>query len=493
MKIALVFPHQLYKNNPAVNNVDEILLIEDHLYFSQYKFHKQKLVLHRASMKYYQNYLQQKDQQVRYIECNDHESLQSIFEDLEFGGADTIIYTDTTDYNLEKSIQKACDSFNVKCDKKQTPAFLTSLEELEEILPKGKEGYYMATFYKKQRKRLDVLMDNGEPEGGKWSYDDENRKKLPKDHETPEIYIPQKNEYLKEALEHVEKEFTDNYGSLENFIYPITHYQAEKWLDDFLEHRMTLFGDYEDALHSDEKYIYHSLLTPALNTGLLTPEYVLNRTFEMHQKHNYPLNCLEGFVRQIIGWREFMRGIYEFEGVFERTNNHWNHDRKIPKSFWDGTTGIKPVDDVIKKVLNNGYNHHIERLMVMGNFMLLCEFDPDEIYRWFMEMYIDAYDWVMVPNVYGMTQYADGGLITTKPYISSSNYIRKMSNYGKDDWCETWDALYWRFIKVHEEEFSNNQRMGMMISLLNRMDKDTLQNHLDKAESFLKSIMLRDS
>ena len=169
-------------------------------------------------------------------------------------------------------------------------------------------------------------------------------------------------------------------------------------------------------------------------------------------------------------------------------NNHWNYDRKIPESFWKGDTGIPPVDNVIKKALKNAYNHHIERLMIMGNFMLLCEFDPDEIYRWFMELYIDAYDWVMVPNVYGMTQYADGGLITTKPYASSSNYVKKMSDFGKGDWAEIWDGLYWRFMKVHEEEFSQNQRMSMMVSLLNRMDKDKLNHHLDVAEKFLESL-----
>lgn len=488
MKCTLVFPHQLYKNNPAVGYTDKVYLIEDPLFFTQYKFHKKKLVLHRASMKYYQNQIEQNGHEIEYIEHHHYKNLRLLIKDLKSQGAKSIIYTDPTDFLLSKRLKAAGKEFNVALEEKETPNFLTKKGELEALITKNKSGYFMASFYKKQRKRLNLLMDGDEPQGGQWSFDDENRKKLPKGHQTPEIYKPQINDYVKEAIDYVEEHFSNNYGETTDFIYPVTHYQAEKWLDDFLENRMEKFGDFEDAIHTDESFMYHSLLTPALNIGLLTPEFVIERTMELHQKKSYPINCLEGFIRQIIGWREFMRGIYELEGVFERTNNHWNHSRDIPESFWTGNTGIQPVDDTIKKVLKNAYNHHIERLMVMGNFMLLCEFNPDQIYQWFMEMYIDAYDWVMVPNVYGMTQYADGGLITTKPYISSSNYIKKMSNYGKADWCEIWDALYWRFMKVHEEEFSKNQRMGMMVSLLDRMDKEKLEAHLNTAEDFLNNL-----
>ena len=183
-----------------------------------------------------------------------------------------------------------------------------------------------------------------------------------------------------------------------------------------------------------------------------------------------------------------MRGIYEREGVFQRTNNHFRYQRPLPPSFWTGSTGIEPIDDVILKVLRHGYCHHIERLMILGNFMLLCEFDPDTVYQWFMELFIDAYDWVMVPNVYGMTQYADGGLLSTKPYISGSNYLLKMSDYKKGDWCKTWDALYWRFIHVHKQEFAKNQRMTMMVRLLEKMDPKKLDDHLETAERFLEEL-----
>jgi deoxyribodipyrimidine photolyase-related protein len=225
-----------------------------------------------------------------------------------------------------------------------------------------------------------------------------------------------------------------------------------------------------------------------LNIGLLSPSQIIDKAIAYARDHDIPVNSLEGFVRQILGWREYIRAVYTAKGTTERKKNYWSHQRKIPPSFWSGTTGIVPVDDAIKRLLSTGYNHHIERLMVLGNFMLLCEFDPDEVYKWFMEMYIDSYDWVMVPNVYGMSQYADGGMMSTKPYISGSNYIMKMSNYAKGEWSEIWDALFWRFIYKHKEMFAKNPRMSMMAVQVNKMDEEKLKQHLNRAEMFLSSL-----
>ena len=191
-----------------------------------------------------------------------------------------------------------------------------------------------------------------------------------------------------------------------------------------------------------------------LNIGLLTPQQVLDRTFEFSRTHTVPLASLEGFIRQVIGWREFMYCIYHAVGETQRRGNFWDCQRDLPASFYSADTGIPPVDRVIRRVMDLAYCHHIERLMVLGNFMLLCEVRPEQVYQWFMELFIDAYDWVMVPNVYGMSQYADGGLITTKPYISSSNYIRKMSDFSRGPWCAIWDGLFWRFVSRHKEVFA---------------------------------------
>ena len=225
-----------------------------------------------------------------------------------------------------------------------------------------------------------------------------------------------------------------------------------------------------------------------LNVGLLTPKEIIDQAITFASENKIPLNSCEGFIRQILGWREFIRGVYEVKGTKERTTNYWKFKRKIPASFWEGTTGIPPIDNTIKKVLATGYCHHIERLMVLGNFMLLCEFDPDEVYRWFMELFIDAYDWVMVPNVYGMSQFADGGLMATKPYISGSNYLMKMSDYQKGDWQPIWDGLFWRFMHSHRDFFLKNPRLGMLIKTFDKMPIAKQIVHINNAEAFLKML-----
>ena len=214
----------------------------------------------------------------------------------------------------------------------------------------------------------------------------------------------------------------------------------------------------------------------------------MNQTLIFAKKNNIPLNSLEGFIRQIIGWREFMHGMYLYKGRFSRTQNFFNFNRKIPKSFYDGTTGIPPIDETIQKVLKNDYCHHIERLMILGNFMLLCEFDPKEVYRWFMELFIDAYDWVMVPNIYGMSQFADGGTFATKPYLSGSNYIKKMSDYQLGDWDEICDALFWSFVNKQKEFFKTNPRVSMMYYSLQKMDEEKKERHFKNAQQFLEDL-----
>lgn len=497
-EISLIFPHQLFRNHPAIDKSRKIYLIEDPLFFRDSKyplaFHKKKLVFHRASMKAYEKYLLDKGYEVVYLNyaCFGKDIrtnyLAAIFNKVK---VNSFHYADVTDFILEKRLQKLSKSIDKPIFKYDSPMFLTNEKIFRDFFSKQKT-YLMASFYIEQRKRLNILIDNNKPVGGKWSFDDENRKKLPADIRIPKIKFPEQSEFVIEAIEYVEKYFHDNPGSSLDFQYPVTFEQADEWLDDFLNNRLRLFGDYEDAIDKNEKYLFHSLLTPMLNSGLLIPSDVLNQTIKMSKKRNIPLNSLEGFIRQIIGWREYIRAIYVLEGVKQRTTNYFGFQKKMPRAFYDATTGVKPVDCVISNVLDNAYSHHIERLMILGNFMLLCEIDPDEVYRWFMEMYIDAYDWVMVPNVYGMSQYADGGLICTKPYISSSNYIRKMSNFEKGDWCDIWDSLFWRFIYKHKKVFEKNPRMSMMVVQLNRMEKEKLKRHLKTADSFLKKLFNND-
>ncbi len=400
-----------------------------------------------------------------------------------------LIVAEPNDFLLEKRLNRFCGQLDIPCEFLPSPAFINAPDENQEYRA-GKKRWFMADFYKFQRRRLDILIEDDQPVGGKWSFDEENRKKVPKEllSEIPALLKLKNDELDDEAKASIEERFADNPGSLDQLFYPTSHADARKWLKHFLKHRLTDFGVYEDAVVQGESWLWHSVLTPSLNTGLLTPNEVVKETLTFAKKNEVPLNSLEGFLRQIIGWREFIRATYQDLGVPMRTTNHWNHHRKIPASFYDGSTGILPIDDTIERILQTGYCHHIERLMVLGGFMFLCEFDPDEIYRWFMEMFIDSYDWVMVPNAYAMSQHADGGMITTKPYFSGSSYIRKMSHYKVGPWCEIWDGLYWRWIWNHSDELAKNPRWAMMCSMAKKMDNDKRKTHLQNAEKYLKSL-----
>jgi deoxyribodipyrimidine photolyase-related protein len=330
----------------------------------------------------------------------------------------------------------------------------------------------MQHFYERQRRRLDLLMDGDRPVGGRWSYDTENRKRLPRDIELPAMPQSTRSEHVKEAVARCEREFPDNPGDLATYHWPTTHRQAETWLNRFLEDRFDRFGPYEDAIASDEPWLFHSVLSPLLNIGLLDPRHVVERAVAHATEHEVDLPSLEGFVRQVIGWREYMRASYVVHGRAMRTRNLLGLTRELDPGWWDGTTGLDPVDKVVRRVLRHGYAHHIERLMVLGNAMLLLRTDPDEVYEWFMTFFVDAYDWVMVPNVYAMSQFATGALVTTKPYVSGSNYLRKMSDFPPEGWTEVWDALYWQFVADHRNGFAANPRSSMAVRTYDRMKDD---------------------
>lgn len=483
----LIFPHQLFEFNPAIGENRVIYLIEEYLFFKQFKFHKQKLILHRASMKFYFDFLKSKNLVADYIESQSELSdIRALITYLARLGIKKIHYVEVIDDWLEKRIRKRSDKYGISLVKYPSPNFFNTKYELKNYFS-GKNKFHQTDFYIKQRKKLKILLDeNGSPISGRWTLDKENRLKYPKNKKPPKITFPELNKYYYEAIKYVEKNFSENYGEINrSIIYPITFKECKNWLNEFLEKRLYDFGPYQDAIVVEEHFLNHSVLSPIMNIGLLNPDYVVEKVLSHSVQKSIPLNSLEGFIRQVIGWREFVRGIYEFAGVIQRTKNFWNFSKKIPDDFWKGSTGIDPVDTVIKKVLKTGYCHHIERLMVIGNFLLLCEFNPDEVYRWFMEMFIDAYDWVMVPNVYGMSQFADGGLMSTKPYISGSNYLIKMGNFKKGDWQIIWDGLFWRFLDKHRDFFLSNPRMKVLIKSFDNMPAEKKNALLKVAEEYL--------
>ena len=487
--INLIFPNQLFEDHPLLKNKGDFYLIEEHLFFKEFKFHKQKIAFHRASMKFFQTYLEKNGAKVIYIESGDDlADIRNFQTEIKKENITEINVISPSDDWLERRLKKVTE--NIQLHIFDSPQFINNKNDLADFFTAEKKFYFQTAFYKQERIRFHILMTkDGKPEGEKWTFDVENRKKYPKNQAPPFIHFPETSEFWKEAINYTEEKFKNNPGEIsENPLYPISHQESEIWLDQFLDYRFHDFGVYEDAIVQKESYLNHSILSPLINSGLLQPIEVVNKTLIFAQKNKIPLNSLEGFIRQIIGWREFIHGMYLYKGRFSRTQNFFNFTRKIPKSFYDGTTGILPIDETIKKVLKTGYCHHIERLMILGNFMLLCEFDPKEVYKWFMEMFIDAYDWVMVPNIYGMSQFADGGTFATKPYLSGSNYLKKMSDYPSGDWEKIWDGLFWRFVGIQEEFFKKNPRVSMMHYSFQKMDEDKKKTHLNNANEFLKSL-----
>jgi deoxyribodipyrimidine photolyase-related protein len=459
MKIFLVYPHQLFANTDCLRN-KKVLLIEEPLFFTLYPFHIQKLVLHRASMKYYFEYLLSQNIDVEYFE---DESYLDIFKN-----NDMTLY-DVVDYWLFKKISSHFKNLTILAN----PNFL-NVEDTNR---------FFNSYYINRRKELNLFIENGKPYGGKWSFDSDNRKKIPKNISLP-LSLVYENIFVDEAKEYCKK--FKSVGECEIFYYPITFDEAKANLIYFLKNKFEKYGDYQDAIVASENFLFHSNISSALNIGLLDLHDVIHQIV----KFDSPYNSKEGFIRQIIGWREFMLTVYKKSHVQLRTTNFFGFTNKISKKLFNGKSELTPFDDAVKKLHKTSYNHHIERLMILGNLFVLLEINPDDVYEFFMANYIDAYDWVMVGNVYGMSGYSDGGTITTKPYISSSNYIIKMSNdYKKSDsWCKIWDGLYWKFLDKYSYIFDENPRMKMQIALLHKMDATKLNTHKNIANEFIKSL-----
>jgi len=500
-RVGLVFPSQLFQRAPILDcAIDLLLLLEDELFFAddiyRLHFHKQKLAYHRSCIDHYILQLADIGQPAEKIGYDATESCLSrvialIVErkpKFDLQQLELICYR-PSDFILEKRLNRLVDQQGCSIQWIDNPSFLNT-EEDNRVWRSNHKRWFMADFYKDQRRRLDLLLQDGQPVGGQWSFDHDNRKKITKAavKDIPELAYAKNDAIDRQAVQSIEQQFEGHYGRLDEIIYPTTHEAAENWLNDFLVQRFAKFGEYEDAIVPDQTWLYHSVLSPMLNTGLLTPNEVVSAALSYAKAHAVALNSIEGFIRQIIGWREFIRATYDESSVFMRNQNVWHHHRAMPTAFYDATTGIVPVDNCIERVMDTAYCHHIERLMVLGGFMFLCEIDPEDIYRWFMEFFIDAYDWVMVPNIFCMSQNAAGNFMTSKPYFSGSNYILKMSNYPKGDWCQIWDGLFWRWIDKHQGSLKGNPRWSMMIAQLNKMAPEKRESHLRIANDYLTQL-----
>ncbi|MDI9633475.1 MAG: cryptochrome/photolyase family protein [Methanolinea sp.] len=486
--VTLVLPHQLFAGSPALSPGRDVVLVEDPWFFRRLRFCAQKLVFHRASMRAYRDALEGNGYHVKYIDSAAAGTTSDYLRDLARAGVREIHLCDPVERGLAREIAEACSVAGIRAVVHETPMFLCDEEYVHSVFG-AMERYSLTPFYIAQRKRLGILVgEDGRPAGGRWTFDVYNREPLPAGTGVPRPWTPRRNAYVGEAIEYVRENFPGAPGDTSGFCWPVTHDDAERWFRDFLSRRLALFGPYQDAISREETFLFHSAASPLLNCGLLSPRHVVEWTLSHAREEDVPLASLEGFVRQVVGWREFVRGVYEVAGERQRAANVLGHSRDIPPSFWTGRTGIDPVDTVVRRVLAHGYCHHIERLMVLGNFMLLCGFSPRSVYEWFSALFIDAYDWVMVPNVFGMSQFADGGLMSTKPYVSGSRYLLRMSDFSRGDWCEVWDALFWRFAWVHRDLLSKNPRFAPLASRAARMPGEVRAALLGRAEEFLATL-----
>ncbi len=465
--------------------------------------HIQKIVGFFAAMREFYSHLKEKGHQVVYYEIDAKENKQDLVENIQQlinkYEIECFEYQLPDEYRLDQQLKNFCKQTKIKTKAVDTEHFYTSRKDLQKFY-EGKKEMVMEYFYRDMRKKHGILMQNAKnPEGGKWNFDKSNRKKWKGQPE-----IPHEKGFRKDVssiLKQIEKQNIQSIGKIEakNFNWPTSRNDALKVLRHFCENLLMHFGDYQDALHTQEKYLFHSRLSFALNTKMLSPQEVILKAVDAYYANAEAIDIsqIEGFVRQILGWREYMRGIYWKEMPGYRRSNKLDNQNRLPDFYWTGKTKMNCLHHAISQSLENAYAHHIQRLMITGNFALLNQTHPDAVEAWYLGIYIDAIEWVEMPNTRGMSQFADGGIVATKPYVSSGSYINKMSNYCKN--CKydvnsktgenacPFNSLYWNFLAEKQEYFKDNQRMNMMLSVLNKMQPETLKNHQKRAQDILKN------
>ncbi len=485
----------------TVNNEYTFVMIESREEGSYAPHHIQKVVGIFSAMRQFAHSLKSQGHQLHYhkildsTEANLRTVLASIAHQY---GTERIELQEPDEWRLREDLEQLKDE-GFKITWCSSEHFISTRKEFQELF-EGKKTFLMETFYRALRRRTGILMDMGQPAGGKWNYDAQNRKKLPKNHLPPPPFVPSTDvsAELKDAL----AAQLPTIGKLKNpkhFYWPTTPTQAWEIFDHWLQYGLPSFGDYQDALTTKSWSLYHSRISFALNTKMIQPLDVCQRV-EAHYRANpeVPLNAVEGFIRQILGWREFMRCVYWHRMPEFADENFFGFDRKLPQWFWNGETKMKCLSHTIGQSLNHGYAHHIQRLMVTGNFTLLAGIDPDEVDLWYLGIYIDAFEWVEITNTRGMSQYADGGWIATKPYVSSANYMKKMGDYcdqcfynpktkTEDDSCP-FNALYWNFFDSQRDKLQSNFRLGMVYRTYDKMNADVKAGIREKAQSLLDNI-----
>ena len=500
-RLVLVLGDQLTDRIAALREADPggdvVVMAEVADEASYVRHHPKKIAFCFAAMRHFADELRDAGWTVEYTCLDADAGFTSIVEALiaasEKHGTSEVIATRPGEWRLIQAL----DDAPLKITQLEDDRFVASHADFENWA-KGRKDLRMEYFYREMRRKTGLLMDDDKPVEGKWNFDHDNRKPAPDavDFGGPMHFTP--DQITDKVLSLVEDRFQDNFGSLRPFWFAVTRGQARRALAHFIKGGLPKFGDYQDAMLADERFLWHSVLSMYLNAGLLDPIEICEAAEAAYREGHAPINAVEGFIRQIIGWREYMRGIYFREGPDYVRRNALNHQRKLPEFFWTAETDMRCIAQAVEQTRDEAYAHHIQRLMVTGNFALLAGINPFEVHEWYLAVYADAYEWVEEPNVIGMSKFADGVIVGSKPYVSSGNYIDRMSNYCGDcaysvktklgDGACPFNLLYWAFLNRHRERFEKNPRMANMYRTWDRMDEARRTQILSEAEDFLTAL-----
>lgn len=503
MNLYLILGDQL---NTKISSLSDINSESDIVYMCEVwdeatyvKHHKKKIAFIFSAMRHFAQELKNNGYKVHYRKLNDKDNAGSFSGELERAikifKPKRIIVTEPSEYRVLQEI-KSLD-YDVPIEIRPDNRFLATHSEFS-AWANNRKQLRMEYFYREIRKKYNILMNGGEPEGGKWNYDSENRKPPKEGLNVPKTYISEPDEITKEAIDLVSENFNEHFGDLYPFHFAVTRKQALQALEQFIQERLVNFGDYQDAMVQGEPWMYHSHLSFYINCGLLLPLECVEAAERAYKSQKAPLNAVEGFIRQIIGWREYVRGIYWLKMPQYEEQNFLQATRKLPGLYWGEDTQMNCLSQCVKETKENAYAHHIQRLMVLGNFALIAGLSPDEVNEWFMIVYADAYQWVELPNVSGMILFSDGGVLGSKPYAASGSYINKMSNYCKNcrykvnkkngpDACP-FNYLYWDFLNRNKDKLRSNHRLSMIYRTLERMDEEKTQAIKEDSKRFFKAL-----
>jgi len=500
--LCVILGDQLSSNISSLKNFkknqDKILMMEVFNEATYANHHKKKLVLVFSAMRHFAKELQEKGVSVTYSKINKSQDnfTKELSSQCKKIQPKRIVITHPGEYRVLQEIKKWEKVLKIPVSIVDDDRFFCTIDEFKKWT-EGRKELRMESFYQMMRKKYQILIDNnGKPKGGKWNYDIKNRKSLPKNHpDVPKPLQHKPDDITKQVIAEVKKKFPKHFGDLEPFWFAVTHEQAKKSLNDFIKNRLSMFGPYEDAMAQEESFLYHSVLSMYLNIGLLEPKQIINKVLE---KDGIKVESVEGFVRQILGWREYIRGIYWHTMPKYSKTNYFGAKNKLPKFYWTGNTEMNCMKNCIEQTIKESYAHHIQRLMITGNFALISGIKPEEVCEWYLSVYADAYEWVELPNTHGMTLYADGGVLGSKPYAASGNYINKMSDYCKDckydvkqkegdDACP-FNYLYWNFFLKNQKKLEKNPRLWTVFSNIKKMSQEKKSQIRNNSKKFLIQI-----